>query len=141
MRIITGFWLALVLLTSLSCGDKPDVYDVSIPNLKISPDQSVTSFQINVNAGSIVGTSNIPVGWNVLIEDDVSWRSRVKANATAGAASLSAEELKRLIFVVRRNEGAAFKFDVSGSSIVSKNFEDPKKMPLAMADFSLVGTQ
>ncbi len=131
------FSLLPLLLISWSCGDKPDVYSISIPNVKVDADSSITSFQMDLNAGTVQSVEGIPIGWNVDISDDVSWRSRVSATSTAGAATLSAEELKRLAFIVRRNETDTFKFAVSGSVTTSKSFENPKKTDLAQKDFAL----
>jgi hypothetical protein len=75
------------------------------------------------------------------IEDDANWISKVRGNSTIGAASLSPDELKRIVFLVRRNERENFNFDVSGTFTVSKNSERPQKIQATMQDFSLTGTQ
>ncbi len=136
-------WACLLplLLAGLSCGDKPDVYAISIPKLKADPQGSITGLEIRINAGTVQGVQNIPIGWNMSIEDDANWISKVRGNSTIGAASLSPDELKRIVFLVRRNERENFNFDVSGTFTVSKNSERPQKIQATMQDFSLTGTQ
>ncbi len=130
-----------LLLASLSCGDKPDVYSISIPNLKADPDSSITALDIQVNAGTVQAIQNIPIGWNLTVEDDASWRSRIRGNSTIGAASLAPDELQRVAFIVRRNETDNFKFDVTGTFTISKSFEATKTIQATMRDFTLTGTQ
>lgn len=137
MRVIllsVCVWVGL--LGTASCGDKPDVYDISIPNLKASPDETIVSLEISVRAGSVQSISNIPIGWQVTLDNDANWVSRIKARSTLGAASLAPDEVHRLVINVRRNEFANFKFDISGSASLAKTF-DNRKLALTMEDFAL----
>jgi hypothetical protein len=130
-----------LLLTGLSCGDIPDVYSISIPNLKIEADSSIVSMDLHINAGTVQAIQNIPIGWNITVDDDASWRCKIKGNSTVGAASLQPDELKRLAFIVRRNESGNFKFDISGTLSTSRSFENAKQIEVKMQDFLLTGVQ
>jgi hypothetical protein len=139
-RILAFCCVFLGLLTSLSCGDKPDVYSISVVNLKASSDESIISFEVHVRAGSVEAVSHVPLGWEVAIDNDVNWRSTIRARTTLGAASLAPDELKRLVFTVRRNEYGGTTFDVSGILSISKTFEN-RKLAVKMEDFSLAASQ
>jgi hypothetical protein len=54
--------LFLATLSAVTCGDKPDVCSVSLPDLKASDDKSIVSLQVEVNAGSVQGMANVPLG-------------------------------------------------------------------------------
>lgn len=137
MSRITAFsWVLVAVLVSLSCGDKPDVYDISIPNLKISPDESINALEIRINAGSVQAISHIPIGWQFSVDDDADWMSLIKGRSTSGAATLAPDELKRIAFNVRRNESSDFKFEVSGVVSLSKAF-DRRNVTLKPGDFAL----
>ncbi len=122
----------------LSCGssDKPDVYAISIPNLQIDSNSSIVGLELNINAGSVLAVQSIPIGWTLNINNDASWRTKIKGNTTLGAASLASDELKRLTLIVRRNETEHFQFDVSGTATVSKAFQKRQDIPLTRKDFS-----
>lgn len=135
-RFLVFACLAFAFLATVSCGDKPDVYNITIPALKASVDESVVFLDITVNAGTIQGVNNIPVGWQIRVENDANWISRIRANSSVGAANLGADELKRIVFNVRRNESENFKFDITGTASLSKTF-DKRKLALTIADFSL----
>jgi hypothetical protein len=135
--------LSPLLLMGLSCGsgDKPDVYAISIPNLHVDSSSSIVALELNINAGSVLAVQNIPIGWILNINDDVSWRTKIKGNTTLGAASLAADELKRLTFIVRRNETEHFQFDISGTATISKPFQKRQDIPLTLKDFSLAASE
>jgi hypothetical protein len=131
--------LALALLATVSCGEKPDVYNITIPSLKATADESIIFVEVVVNAGTIQSVSNIPIGWQVRIDNDANWISKIRANAMVGAATLSPDELKRIVFNVRRNETDTFKFNVTGTASLSKTF-DKRKLDMTMGDFTLAPT-
>jgi hypothetical protein len=128
--------LALSLIVTNSCGDRPDVCNISIPNINASANESIFALDIVVNGGAIQGMSNIPAGWQIEIENDSDWVSRIRANSTIGSASLAEDELKRLVFNVRRNKSQSSTFDVSGSASLSQT-SSKRKLALTMEDFSL----
>lgn len=130
----------LALLSTAGCGDKPDVYNVSIPAIKATSDESIINIEVAVNAGTIQAVSNIPLGWQIHIDNDANWISHVRANATVGAASLAADELKRVVFNIRRNEADNFKFTITGTAALATTFEK-RKLDLTMQDFTMNGTQ
>ncbi len=130
----------LALLTAVGCGEKPDVYSISLSNLKVSLDDSIVSFEVHITAGSVEGISKIPLGWQVAVDNDVNWQSRIRAITTVGAATLAPDELKRLVFTVRRNEYGDATFDVSGILSVSKAAET-RKLTVKMEDFNLSAIQ
>ncbi len=130
-----------LLLTGLSCGDNPDVYSISIANLKADKDAAIGKLEVRINAGTIQSVQNIPIGWIITIDDDVSWRSVIRGNSQGASATLSPDELQRIALIVRRNETANFKFDVSGTFTEVKTFGNPTKIEATMNDFLLKGVQ
>ena len=72
-----------------------------------------------------------------MVENGVDWRSKVKAAATMGAATLSPDELGRLTFNVRRNETTDFKFDLNGTIVLAKSFANPRKVSVGFHNFVL----
>ena len=96
-------------------------YAVSIRNLPLSAGELIVSFQIDVTAGAIQSISNIPVGWHLVLNNDASWQTRIIANSTVGAASLQPDDLRKVQFVVKKNEFGDLKFELSGVVSVTKD--------------------
>jgi len=130
-----------LLLMGWSCGDQPDVYSITMPHLKADPDWTIIGMDLKINAGSVQGVQNIPLGWTFTITDGSEWQSNIKGVCTAQAASLSPDEVKKIVFLVRRNEGENFKFDIGGTYTTTKGFDNGKLNPVTVQDFSLSGSQ
>jgi hypothetical protein len=130
-----------LLLMGLSCGDPPDVYSITIPNAKVEADWTIVGLDFNINAGSVQAVQNIPLGWTFTVVDGATWKTKIRGVCTTQSASLSPDELKKIVFQVRRNEGENFKFDLSGTFTTTRAFDNGKLIPLTMKDFSLTGSQ
>jgi hypothetical protein len=126
-----------LLLMGLSCGDPPDVYSITIPNAKVEPDWTIVGLDFSINAGSVQAVQNIPLGWTFTVADGATWQTKIKGVCTTQSGSLSADELKKIVFIVRRNEGDNFKFDISGNFTTTRAFDNGKLVPLTIKDFSL----
>jgi len=132
------FLFCLVLLPiSTGNAEKVERYTVSIPHLRFFSGESVVSFEIDVSAGAIQSVANIPVGWYFVVDNDASWQTKITANSTVGAASLTAEEFKKLQFVIKKNEFGDLKFELSGAVSVTKDYEKEKQLALKMSDFAV----
>ena len=133
--------LIISIGTSMGSSETTEAYIVSIPNLRASSGELVVAFEVDVTAGAIQSVSNLPVGWYFVLDNDASWHTKIKANSTVGAASLTPENLKKIQFVVKKNEFGDLKFELSGAVAVTKDYEKETQLPLKMSDFSLVPTQ
>jgi hypothetical protein len=130
-----------LLLMGLSCGDTPDVYSITVPNLKLEPDWTIVGFDVHINAGSVQALQNIPLGWAFTVVDNATWQTKIKGVCTVQAASLSAAELSKIVLIVRKNEGENFKFDISGTLTTNRAFENARLIPVTAKDFQLAASQ
>jgi hypothetical protein len=128
-----------LLLTGWSCGDQPDVYAVSMPHLKVDQDWTIIGMDLKISAGSVSGVQNIPLGWTFTITDGSEWKTQIKGVCNAQAAALTAEEAKKIVFLVHRNETDGFKFDIGGTYTTTQAFDNGKLNAVTMQDFSLSG--
>jgi hypothetical protein len=114
-------------------------YSISVPLLRTSVGERVVSFEIDVTAGTVQAVSSLPIGWYVAVDNDASWRTKVTANTTVGAAALSPEQFQRIRLLVKKDE-TYLKFDVSGSVSVTKDFEKERHIPIRMDQFEVTAT-
>jgi hypothetical protein len=128
---------ALISSVGSSKAEKADKYNVSIPNLKIPACEVVVSLEITVTAGAFEAVDNMPVGWFFTIDNDASWQTNIKANTTVGAASLAAESLRNLHFIIRKKEFGDLRFSVSGMVSLTQNYEKAKALVLTTKDFGI----
>jgi hypothetical protein len=130
-----------LLLMSWSCGDQPDVYSVSMPHLKVDQDWTIVGMDLKMNAASVEGVQNIPLGWTFTITDGSEWQTQIKGVCNEQAAALTPEEVKKIVFLVRKNEGPDSKFDIGGTYTTTKSFDNGKLNSVTMQDFSMGGNQ
>lgn len=136
-RFVSLFSLVLILPVTVHAAEKTEEYTVSIPSLRVSPGESVVSFEIDVTAGAIRSLSNIPVGWYLVVDNDASWQTKIKANTTVGAAALKPEDLSKVRFVVEKNEFGDLRFEITGAVSVTKDYEKERRLSFKMSDFNL----
>lgn len=135
----------LCVILIVACFAKPilaeelPIYTASMKGGTIPRGNMVLAFEVDVVAGAFDGINNLPVGWSVVVDNDASWQTHIKANSTVGAAGLESEELRKIIFHLRKNEFGDLKFDVSGSVSITKDYEKEEKVRLEMKDFLVKG--
>ena len=127
----------MLILVTAGAAQRTAEYGVSIPNLPVAPGESIVSFEINVTAGAIQSVMNVPVGWYLVVDNDASWRTKIKANTTVGAAALKPEDFKQLRFVVKKNEFGDLKFKLTGTVSVTKDFQQERPIQLITSDFAV----
>ena len=127
----------MLMLLPAGVAQKTAEYSVRIPGLRVAPGESVVSFEIYITAGAIQSVLNVPVGWYLVVDNDASWQTKIKANTTVGAAALKPEDFKRFRFLVKKNEFGDLKFELAGTVSVTKNFQQERPIQLKMSDFAL----
>ena len=100
----------LVVFAGVESSQQIAKYSVSIPDLKVANGERVVSLEIDIRAGAVESVSNIPVGWNFVIDNDPSWQPKITATTIVGGASLTPSDLKKIQFTVRKNEFGDLKF-------------------------------
>jgi hypothetical protein len=138
-RTLSVVFCCLLLSCCLSARDsaKASTYQVSIRGVELSSGEVITNVEVKVRAGAFRAISNMPVGWYLGVQNDASWQTSVTANSLVGAASLSNEELKRLTFLIEKNEFIDLKFNISGAVYVTKDYANTRRIELKMSAFSL----
>jgi len=109
---------------------------ISIPNLQVSDKERVVGFAIHITSGRIAALPNIPIGWDISVDNNASWNTEIKASTTVGAAAL-APAFFREFLVVEKNESLDVPFQISGEIVVTENFATERHSQIGMKDFSI----
>jgi len=100
------------------------------------PDERVVAFEIDLTSGMVVSLSNLPKGWYVVVDNDASWRTKVRGNTLVGAAALDPQGFRNIQLTVEKNE-SLLPFAVSGEVSVTTNSGKERLIRLGKADMSI----
>src|SRR5258707_13032021 len=104
---------------------------ISIPNLQVSDKERVVGFAIHITSGRIAALPNIPIGWDISVDNKKTWNTEIKASTTVGAAAL-APAFFREFFVVEKNESLDVPFQISGEIGGTKDFPTTRPRPIGI---------
>lgn len=101
-------------------------------------DEKIVGFELKIVSGGISSLVSVPMGWNISIDNDPSWKTGVAGSVLVGAASLNINEFNN-IFVVEKNELMGIKFNVEIDIIVTvtKDFDKTKTVHFELKDLIL----
>lgn len=109
---------------------------VSLPGLKLDPGERVVDFHFDVQSGRIARLSDIPIGWDVSVDNDPSWNTKIEGSIRVGAAALDASFFRDFA-LIEKQANPDLPFKIQGEIDVSKDFSNGRKIRLAMSDFSI----
>jgi hypothetical protein len=107
---------------------------VSLLGLEIGAGERVVGFQFNVTSGRIAQLPDMPIGWNIAVDNDPSWNTTVDASIHVAAASLDVSFFKDFA-VIEKEDIADSPFDLEGKVVVSIDFSHSRTIQVAMKDF------
>ena len=117
-------------------------YTVSIPSLSLKNGERITGFEFHVQSGRIACLPNVPIGWNIQIDNDPSWNTSISGSFEVGAAALYPTYFKDFLFIEKEKDAPLdLPFDLHGEVIVTSDFIKERKLSLKMQNFSIVRTQ
>ena len=141
-RVISGrYTYGLILFLIAACGAKiaqGQEQRVVLQSIHLQEGERIESIELSVKAGSFVGFDPLPMGWYLIIDNNPSQQSSIKGDARIGTAALELDNLLKLEIRVQKIEFANRRFSISGTLIVTKTFEDERRIPLRAENFKLL---
>jgi hypothetical protein len=122
--------------TSHTWADEFGLVTISLPHLRAQPGERVIAFEVSISAGGIYTMNHLPMGWNIVIDNDPSWRTTVKGSIEVGAAAVDADYFHAFM-AVRRFEYANLTFRLDGRVLVTRDFLNERWIPLTDRDFDV----
>jgi len=137
-RVFPSVVLTAVVLTLLSWSNaaQGQTMSLSIPALHATSKDRVVGFKFHVKSGRIAQLPNVPIGWNVSVDNDASWNSVIKASSTVGAAAVDPSFLRGFL-VVEKNEALGIPFDIEGELVLTEDFKTEKRVKVGVKDLAM----
>ncbi len=116
------------------------IVSVSVPVLHVANNERIVGFEIHVRSGRIALLPNIPIGWNISVNNDPSWNTDVKGSIDVGAAAMDPGFLRDFLVVeIEKDAPPNMPFGLQGEVIVTSDFLSEKRIKLTMKDFVVKG--
>lgn len=138
-RIHSEVSLIIAICITLIFGNEAlsgEMFSLSIRQLGTAKKEKVVGFEVNVTAGRIASFPTTPIGWNITINNDPSWHTKVFGSIIVGAASLGSNFFRNFL-VIEKYEFMGLKFNVDVEIIVTEDFESERRIDLKMKDLIL----
>lgn len=111
-------------------------YELTIPNLRLEPGERVVGFSVEVDSGRIASAPDVPIGWNLTIDNEPSWTTKLTATVIVGAAALDARFFRDFVVIEKSSLGGA-PFAVRCEVDVTKDWQSARHIQVSRADLVL----
>ena len=127
------FTFLTLVLASVGQMTHAQTFSVSIPSLHTSRGERVVGFELHVTSGRVAQIPNVPIGWNVYVDNDPSWNTAVTGSLIVGAAALGPNFFRDFL-TIEKNESLGIAFDVQGEIVVTTDFATERRIRIATED-------
>jgi hypothetical protein len=140
IRVLQLFVLAATFMTFACLPASGQIVSVSVPKLSLAKGERIIGFEVHVKSGRIALLPNIPIGWNMSVDNDPSWETVVKGSIEVGAAATDSDFLREFMVVEKEPGGTpGSPLDLSGEVVVTADFKNERHIKLTMKDFITKG--
>jgi len=114
------------IIASFAPGDalSGDLFSVSVKNIVLARGERIANFELSVKAGRIYSLSHVPWGWEIYIDNQPSWNTRVSGGVVVGAAGLYLDFFEEEFLVIEKDADDPQAFRIELVLYVTTNFED-----------------
>ena len=109
---------------------------VSLPDLRVAAGERVVSFHFELTSARIAQIPDVPIGWNISVDNDPSWNTKIDASTIVAAAAVDVEFFKGFV-VVEKEQNIRNPFEVKGKIAVSKDFSNVRTIQVGTKDFAI----
>lgn len=102
--------------------------------------ERVVGFEIHVASGRIAALPNIPIGWNMSVDNNPSWTTEIEASSKVGAAAVTSAFFREFLFI-EKDESLGAPLQISGEIVVTQDFATERRIQIGMKDFSIKQTR
>ena len=146
--LLTHCFFSLIA-TELSAGEKSKIslensgkYSVSLKARNFSEKERMVGFIVKLVSGKIDSLKSAPIGWNINIDNDPSWRTKFIGTCIVGATALSPDEFNNMLIIEKdeffgekEEEGVKGpNFDISVEITVTEDFDKTRTLTYKMKD-------
>lgn len=109
---------------------------VSLSGLHIGAGERVVGFDFEVTSGRIAQITDMPIGWNISVDNDASWNTRIHASVLVAAAALDGSYFQDFAVIEKESNGEN-PFEIKGKIVVSADFSKVREIQVGMKDFTV----
>jgi hypothetical protein len=109
---------------------------VSLSALHITEAERVVGFDFGVTSGRIAKITDVPIGWNVSVDNDPSWNTKIHASVIVAAAALDGSYFRDFA-VIEKEGNIDAPFEIKGKIVVSTDFSKVREIQVGMKDFTV----
>ena len=106
---------------------------ISLRSLAVAPGERIVGFHLEVTSGRIARLPEVPIGWNLSVDNDPSWNTKLDASVIVASAALAPDFFKNFAVIEKHTSDA--RFDITGDIIVSRDFASTRTIHVGMKDF------
>jgi hypothetical protein len=128
--------LAAILLPAVAAPPDARLISLSLPALQLAAGERIVGFHLQVTSGRIAQLPEVPIGWNISVENDPSWNTKIDASIIVAAAAVDGSFFNNFL-VLEREERPETPFDVKGEISVSSDFSMVRRIQLRIKDFTM----
>ena len=110
---------------------------LSIPTLNVATGERVVGFEFYITSGRIAAMPDVPIGWDVRVENSPSWNTVVRASSLVGAAAVDPSFFKNFL-IVEKNDSFRNPFEIRGEIVVTRDFVEERRIRVSMKDIAIV---
>jgi hypothetical protein len=140
-KSVNSVYLLIVLATLILLSGvraQCQIVSVSVPALQLSKNERIIGFEIHVRSGRIALLPNVPIGWNISVDNDPSWNTVIKGSIEVGAAATDPDFFRDFMVIqVEEDAPSNMPLDLQGEVIVTSDFTSEKRIKLLMKDFAI----
>ena len=116
------------MLLAPGCALSGNLYSISTKNIDLGKYNRIANFELNIRSGSVYSVPRVPQGWEIYIDNQPSWNTRVTGGAVVGAAGLYTDFFEEEFLVIEKNtDYNPGMFRIELVLYTTSNFEDVKK--------------
>jgi len=109
---------------------------VSVPALRIDAGERVVGFDFEVTSGRVAEITDMPIGWNISVDNEASWNTKIHASVLVAAAALDGPYFTDFA-VIEKEGNAEGPFEIKGKVVVSTDFSKVREIQVGMKDFTV----
>jgi hypothetical protein len=109
---------------------------VSLSDVHMTEGERVVGFDFEVTSGRIAKITDVPIGWNVSVDNDPSWNTKIHASVIVAAAALDGSYFKDFA-VIEKESNTDAPFEIKGKIVVSTDFSKVREIQVGMKDFTV----
>jgi hypothetical protein len=108
-----GLAIAILAFMDFDAVAHAQTVSISMPSLHVSDGERVSGFEIYITSGRIAALPDVPIGWDVAVDNNPSWNAVLTASVKVGAAALSPGYFANFL-VVEKEKSLGLPFDIRG---------------------------